>query len=285
MIQRFNFYDIYGYFIPGLAVLLLLWLPFGILSRQLIRVETVTLALIVAYPLGHIVQSISANVLTPRVARDANGIRQLPSMTVLDQSRFKVLRSRIETNARSWFDIDLSDQEISLDDRHARRQAAFMLSRPIVNARTSYAEQFEGLYTMMRGLATATGVCSLYLIGWALSGHREDTDTAVAVMIIGFCLVALIALSCIRAAGRWERHRNDAATLATISLLLITLGYIAAISQKHSLDASSHLVFGACAFLSAAAALRFFVLYEYFAGEFAAAVWTNFAIEPTQRPA
>ena len=33
MIDKFNFYDIYGYFVPGLALLAVLWLPFGLLKQ------------------------------------------------------------------------------------------------------------------------------------------------------------------------------------------------------------------------------------------------------------
>lgn len=32
MIERFNFYDIYGYLLPGATLVGLLWLPFGIIT-------------------------------------------------------------------------------------------------------------------------------------------------------------------------------------------------------------------------------------------------------------
>jgi hypothetical protein len=34
VIERFNFYDVFGFFIPGSVLLLLLWLPVGLARRS-----------------------------------------------------------------------------------------------------------------------------------------------------------------------------------------------------------------------------------------------------------
>src|SRR5437867_2372524 len=61
MSERFNFYDIYGYLIPGFALLGLLWLPIGIASHAVpdIKLTGAVGWLIIAYLLGHILSGVA----------------------------------------------------------------------------------------------------------------------------------------------------------------------------------------------------------------------------------
>ena len=60
MIERFNFYDIYGYLLPGLALVGFGWLPFGLLSRSFPKNELLSAVLVLAfgYVLGHLLQNL-----------------------------------------------------------------------------------------------------------------------------------------------------------------------------------------------------------------------------------
>lgn len=63
MIEKFNFYDVYGYFVPGAAFLAILWIPFG-LVRHTWPPSTWTdaiVAAVLAYIVGHLLQSVATN--------------------------------------------------------------------------------------------------------------------------------------------------------------------------------------------------------------------------------
>lgn len=58
MIERFNFYDVYGYLLPGLVLTALLGLPFWIAGRLTppAQFASAALAIVIGYVLGHFVQ-------------------------------------------------------------------------------------------------------------------------------------------------------------------------------------------------------------------------------------
>lgn len=64
MIAKFNFYDIYGYFLPGLVLLFLSGLPFGIVCDRWPSGELVTalIGIPLAYVAGHILQAFAVRV-------------------------------------------------------------------------------------------------------------------------------------------------------------------------------------------------------------------------------
>src|SRR4051812_28619835 len=78
MIERFNFYDIYGYFVPGAFVIGVAWFPFGFAlgkwpSADLSNAVVFALA---AYLAGLVVQSLAASVLpsgVPFTGKDSTG--------------------------------------------------------------------------------------------------------------------------------------------------------------------------------------------------------------------
>ena len=61
MINKFNFYDIYGYLLPGLVLLTLLWLPYGLITGQWPgggQLVTTLLGIPLAYVAGHLLRSL-----------------------------------------------------------------------------------------------------------------------------------------------------------------------------------------------------------------------------------
>ena len=61
MIKQFNFYDIYGYLLPGMLLVSLFWLPVGILTRSWPNqdVSNALFLAVGAYILGHVLQTIA----------------------------------------------------------------------------------------------------------------------------------------------------------------------------------------------------------------------------------
>src|SRR4051794_30126801 len=65
MIERLNFYDVYGYLLPGSFLLFLLWLPFGIVTGAWPpgEVTSALIAVVIAYITGHLLQGLIREVL------------------------------------------------------------------------------------------------------------------------------------------------------------------------------------------------------------------------------
>ncbi|PYT29338.1 MAG: hypothetical protein DMG57_11970 [Acidobacteria bacterium] len=68
MIEKFNFYDIYGYFLPGAAFLAVLWAPFGLVRKSWPSSDwtSAIIAAAFAYILGHLIQSVVTNAIPSR---------------------------------------------------------------------------------------------------------------------------------------------------------------------------------------------------------------------------
>lgn len=174
MIERFNFYDIYGYLLPGLALVALVWLPFGIVAGRWPPADwgSAIVGLVLAYVLGHVLQTLAARAL-PSTVRDSTGSRRYPSDVLLDDGDTTLLpelKQRLIARIFSRFDIDVStsrtaDREL----RRRRREDAFFLCRRTLTAKGagSYAEQFEGMYVLMRGLMAVAILTAGYHAGWA----------------------------------------------------------------------------------------------------------------------
>jgi hypothetical protein len=291
MIQRFNFYDVYGYLIPGLAVVILLWLPSTVITGHLQdeKLGLVAVAVAVAYVIGHVIQNLSANAVSAKVVKNAEGKASYPSAAMLDpnSSLAEEIKRRVQQNVSSWFGIDVSIDRQADSPIAKRRNAAFYLCRPIVNARTPYAEQYEGLYTMSRGLFIAFCLGALYMTGWVAACYKLPTTLALAFMGIKLMLLALIVLSVVRCFswGIDNRQTLDTAILSCIGAALVGAGLIAGTSVAGLLDQNVMRICYAAVAVYFLVALRFLLLYRYFAEQFPKAVWSNFAAEPTQRPA
>ena len=177
MIERLNFYDIYGYLIPGMSWLVLVWLPFGLVGKNWLPAElsSALMALVLGYLVGHVLQRLAEQAL-PSTKKDASDRLRYPSDVLLDDQNntfSREVKSRLEHRILIYFDIDVRngrnpDPEV-LKKRH---QDAFMLCRRtlIQKGVASYAEQFEGMYVLMRGVMAACILAAAYYLGWALNG-------------------------------------------------------------------------------------------------------------------
>jgi len=176
MIERFNFYDIYGYLLPGTLLLGIFWFPFALGTGKLpaSEISTTLLLLALGYISGHILQTLASVVVASDVADD-NGVQRSPSSILLDASctRFsKEFRTGLGAKVSAAFGLEiLGDGANALSNRNA----AFLQARAylIRNKAANYVEQFEGLYAMMRGLGCAFFLGFAYLLGWALSFHWQ----------------------------------------------------------------------------------------------------------------
>jgi drug/metabolite transporter (DMT)-like permease len=205
MIQNLNFYDIYGYLLPGFTFLLLIWLPRAVSRPHMPSGEwsSAVIAVAVAYVVGHIMQMMAQNTL-PSDAKNLLGRRRFPSDWILDADDptfSQELKTRLWTRINDTFDIDVDvstarsgfDND-SLAAIAKKRQDAFMLCRSALVRGKSvfYGEQLEGMYALMRGLTAAFGAAVIYHAGWILARWTHpDSDKWVTICFL-VLLVVLI---------------------------------------------------------------------------------------------
>jgi hypothetical protein len=173
MIERFNFYDIYGYLLPGVLLLVLLWVPIGVLADTWPAAAWTSALLVIAlaYVAGHVLDNLSSAAF-PSLFRDKQRRKRQPSDLLFDKSDDEVLSQRlwhlkkpIADQIKDQFDIDVQPGAVWTAQIKGARGAAFLKCRSIlVKAKeAAYAEQQQGMYVLMRGAAAAFVLaCSLY---------------------------------------------------------------------------------------------------------------------------
>jgi hypothetical protein len=290
VIERFNFYDVYGYFVPGFSLLGLIWAPFGIARHSWPSTElgSALVGVVFAYIAGHLLQIISNRAL-PSQIKDHFGGARYPSDVILDAGNRVFsgeLKERLAKLVKSSFDIDLAVDEapkkkndLEFGPISGRRRDAFFLCRGVLIREkiAAYPEQFEGMYTLLRGLATACLLGFTYLLGWATAVSRTRCLTRVAMCVLaiglGYCVVCGLvgALS-----GSIERPAwVDRSFLAAFCLFFFGSGHFFGRGYVDSLGQSE--LFAGLAVVSLILFARFFTAYKSFAQEFAKAVWRDYA--------
>lgn len=293
MIKNFNFYDVYGFLLPGVILIALLWLPTGLTEGKWpeAKVASALIAVIFGYIAGHILQTIAANFFHS-TAKDNLGNRRYPSNIFLDKdnptfsAEFKKrLSDRIKTQFDIDVDIDLSAKDIdsSEDKVDSRRWDAFLLCRSVlIKSKTaSYAEQHEGMYAMMRGLCLAFILGLIYNAGWALSGllgERFESNHE-PILIVGFVIAVILS-----AVSIWKRNEKFGAwfkisvwaVMIFLAITLITLGDY--IGHGKVMNDDQRVLLGIVVLGSLFAALRCYGAFKEHTEYFARAVYRDFYV-------
>jgi hypothetical protein len=182
LIERFNFYDVYGYFIPGALLIAVLWAPHALVQRAFPASEiSAALAMIVAaYVVGHMLQIVAAKALPS--SELFGGEYRAPSDLLLEETHpqkvEKQFRDKLAGAVRSAFGLDLNVPE-------SRRDAFLLCRNRVIAAGTaSYVEQFEGMYVMMRGISAASAIGFAYALGWLCSGSFATGAIRVALVLL-----------------------------------------------------------------------------------------------------
>jgi hypothetical protein len=197
VIERFNFYDVYGYLIPGVVLLLCVGLPFLLSGTKVELNEWMALivGVVVAYLAGHIIQTMATTAI-PSSRDPERRSWQYYSATILNPESSGLsakTKDRLQSSVQDWFGLDLSIGKPSDQTIGAARQDAFLLARRVVNAASNYSEQLEGLYVMMRGITVALWLGIAFTIGWALASNLSDRNVMLPVFFGS--LAALLARS------------------------------------------------------------------------------------------
>ena len=205
---KFDFYDVLGYLVPGLVLVGLLSLPFGLIKGNWpsTSVTSAVLYLVGAHILGHILQGfLRVWEIVPKI-RDDNGKLRAPSSVLLDQSPKSLapaVRAKIRKLTNKYWEIPKTPgvNDGSWDDvPDLDRTAAFLQARNLLlqAKKQSYFEQFQGKYALMGGMAAGLAVASEYYAGWAFALIPSDWIAQVAkygpYVLAGFLVVVVVCL-------------------------------------------------------------------------------------------
>lgn len=291
MIEKFNFYDVYGYLIPGGTLLALLWLPYARTVSEWPKIFSwagamaAAAVVVAAYITGHLVQTIANQALPSTVKGKGDSgkkaSRRQPSSVLLD-SKDSAFVCRLEEMVRTLFGISVfGDDRERATDVDTRRGEAFLLCRAaLVDAKVAtYVEQFEGMYTLMRGLSLVFLFGAGYLSGWALSQFASSSSQAVAgVTALFFTGVGTgVSIAAAPLDGRCvpspRRSRLDRWACASVIAALIAFGCYLGASASASFGRSMFLP---VAFVAVFCSFRCYVAYRSFTWSYAGEVWRGF---------
>src|SRR5436305_13841065 len=155
MMERFNFYDLYGYFLPGAFWLALMCLPFVLTSGfpSSLTAEIAVGGLVLGYLAGLLLQTLARDFLSSKLdarkQHGGSGEPRYPSDLLLDEQDNTLsasLKWQIVHHISKRFGIDVAtDSDPALGSRERRRNDAFHLCRTALAQGKvgSYAEQYQ----------------------------------------------------------------------------------------------------------------------------------------------
>lgn len=251
MIERFNFFDVYGYLLPGAFLLALGWLPVGIVAGAWppAEIELALVGGIASYLLGHLLH-ITHRYLFTVTEKDAQGMARYPHDLLMDEADTTftpALKRQIADHIQKRFGIEVTNGGDAVDGSLERRRFdAFQLCRRwlIQEKSVSYAEQFQGLYELRRGLAAGCLATTFLYLGYALASlfpplgsERWDEVAALGLSLLAaglslrfprrlfWCFAAILFAAGFVAGGWLGIQEWQGALLACLGLVLGWAGW------------------------------------------------------------
>ncbi len=286
MIEKFNFYDIYGYFLPGAAFLAVLWLPYGLLKQSWPSNSwsSAIIGIALAYVAGHLIQSVATFAIPPSNVKSETGQIRNFSEIYLDPKDPKdavlpePFRDKIQALIAAQFGLDLQVSRKGDDAIDKLRNNAFLAARQMLiqGKAVSYAEQFQGMYALMRGLASSFAVGFSYWLGWATAVCRNSHFVDTAVLIAAASFLALINLSLISPRISKPAMKRNVERGYAIALLFafLAIGYV--LGFRSTVTRSQSTVLAFLSITGLIASLRLYGAYRFFAAQFASTVWRDY---------
>jgi len=290
MIDRFNFYDVYGYVLPGLAALGVGWFPFWLLATRDLPAgwSSALVGVVVAYLLGHVLKPLGTTALR----------RDEPSTTMLDPGTFpEEMRVLLLAAIQRRLGILVGGAPADDGAEKARRQAAFFACRSALlqSDAAAYAEQFEALYVACRGVAFVALLAVPYWCGWMIGRYWPDAAGTVAPWVTGLLMIAVVVASAwIRLPGltKWlpgirAALSRSVTTWPGIPKFLPWLAFALLLPSGAALGGQSTtvretaglLTMGIASIAALFFASRFYEAYREFARQFVLTVYRDFYVQ------
>jgi hypothetical protein len=271
VIEKFNFYDIYGYFLPGLILIGVLWLPFGLVRNEWPPTDwsTAVIAAGIASVFGHLMQMVAAEAIP-----STKGAGRFFGVALLDQESKLLSEVKIKLRAliQTQFGIDIEPNQPIDKERDNRRNTAFYLARQVlvVGNAAKYAEQFEGMYAWERGLVATLSIACAYWLGWGAGVIRRDWLLKSAILVLTAAILIVFNTFGTSIADRWRKLMRAWSLLAAASSVAYCTAHTGQVTSRQS----GLLLF--LALLALASSIRAYQAYKSFAETFATTVWRDY---------
>lgn len=302
MIERFNFYDIYGYLLPGFTWLLLLALPFHVIFQfSSTSIPELTAVLAVAYVVGHLLGGFARGFL-PSESHDI-GLKGTDHQPLLVQRSVAVLsekyqykdkiypdvKERLATAFNERFKFNPLDPAKPFDAGLVKR--LFFLCRTTLtqSKSASYVEQHQGMSSLTRSLAFAAWTAAAYYAVWAVTSAVAERASRPGRWPLAIIIVAAGAAAAW--AIRWaiDREAKDKTPVVrfklwhvesaflTVALLMVAV----ACARWYPLSHRASMGFAAGAGVLWVAALRFRSASDAFSSFWIQAIYEDFLVLQT----
>ncbi|MEX1129686.1 MAG: hypothetical protein WD227_16550 [Vicinamibacterales bacterium] len=269
MIERFNFYDVFGFLIPGSVLFLALAIPLSLARGQAPDADLASAlaAIVAAYLAGHFLQAFAHHGFP-----STTGGRH-PSSFLLDPGAGlpDELRETIEFLASREYRLNIRAPVARPEAADKQRQTVFFQARErlLAAGAMTYPEQFQGLYTMMRGNMVASSIGAAHTCGWAVGAGLIRVPAVVGCMV----LLVLVLLAVVdRRSNREQRHARRVIEL----LIALALAIGLAASPYWSLPLPTRLTLAGISAGWICLAVQSSRSYAYYSRQFAAALYRAF---------
>ena len=272
MIQRFNFFDIYGYAIPGGYWLVLMWIPFQLVGGSLpgTAAQITVLGLGASYIAGHLLYQVAA-ALFPSTRGG-----QYLSESLLDAAD-----SRLSSQVKETLKKELLERfKIDVTTAEGKKEAFFLCRTALVQGKVSaYIEQFQGMQVLTRGLATASLLAVVFYLGWLLAVHFALPDGTGQ---IRFHFLLAIGIVLVPSVLTMVRNRRAASIMLALVLGLIGFGAGRWHPSWHSLSVTQAYELAVIATIILIASWNFKLAADRFDEELAKATYRDFVVLTTK---
>lgn len=181
---RLNFYDLYGYVIPGLVALLLLYLP---MAGQVELSLGWILVLLCSHPIGFVLHEVARDVLPSRISWD-DGRQALPSARVADEAGAGLFASE---DAREVVLHALTARGVAVPPSSERFT---QLRHEVLRSGSgAYVEQMHGMQALSRTLYLVTASGAVGATGGAVVAFLGSPSIG-SILLLGGFLGLLYAL-------------------------------------------------------------------------------------------
>src|SRR6266436_1414038 len=128
------------------------------------------------------------------------------------------------------------------------RNNAFLFARQILiqGKAVSYAEQFQGMYALTRGLVSVFALGSAYWLGWAAAAVRDRFLVLAAFVILAATVLTLVNISAVlfrKISDPLTKHKVELGYALVLFFALLAIGYVLGIRYPGTPRQSALLAF------------------------------------------
>jgi hypothetical protein len=283
MIQQFNFYDIFGYLIPGMFWLVLLSIPFIMKGTFQLpsATESTLLALVGGYITGHVLSGMARKIFPSTKYRVDGRVGRL-SERLLDpgftgsERLTDTVRNELKKHMERRFNVDI-------DDLKERKDVFWLCRTALAQGKAgSYVEQYQGLYSFSRAAGAACFFATAFYLGWILGVFFCSPTWKLLLSVLCVLLAGVpvwIVVKFDPKAVRWVTFKwKDVESLAFAYVLLVA-GFVA--DQLYPLELTHTYLLALFIAILLLACLRFVLASEAFDVALTQAIYRDFIVLST----